>query len=227
MTPIRVAVLFARADSIYKKLRGCNLTVWDERRDARNWPGGCPVIAHPPCRAWGGLRHMAKPIPGERELTLFALEQVRKWGGVLEHPRRSQLWPELRLPLGEQVDEFGGYTLQVNQCWWGHKAEKASLLYVCRVRPAEIPPVTVDLAAPLHTVGCCGRGGSGVRQKWRPEISHADRERTPVRFARWLIAIARSASTARRADLHGGRARLAASSARRPANTARTAASTA
>ena len=45
----QVAVLFARADSIYKTLPGCD--VYDIKRDARTWPGGCPVVAHPPCRA--------------------------------------------------------------------------------------------------------------------------------------------------------------------------------
>jgi hypothetical protein len=33
-----VAVLFARADSIYKTLAGCD--VWDEARDALKWLGG-------------------------------------------------------------------------------------------------------------------------------------------------------------------------------------------
>lgn len=46
-----VAVLFARADSHYKAIDGCD--VWDIERDARKWPGGAPVVAHPPCRAWG------------------------------------------------------------------------------------------------------------------------------------------------------------------------------
>jgi hypothetical protein len=35
-----VAVLFARADSVYKALDGCD--VWDIERDARRWPGGSP-----------------------------------------------------------------------------------------------------------------------------------------------------------------------------------------
>lgn len=33
-----VAVLFARADSVYKELSGTD--VWDIRRDATRWPGG-------------------------------------------------------------------------------------------------------------------------------------------------------------------------------------------
>jgi len=87
-----VSVLFARQDSIYKTLTDCD--VWDIERDALKWPGGNPIIAHPPCRAWGSLRHFAKPRPGERELALWAVKQVRAEGGVLEHPARSLLWAE-------------------------------------------------------------------------------------------------------------------------------------
>jgi len=74
-----VAVLFARADSIYKTLPGCD--VYDIERDARTWPGGCPVVAHPPCRAWASLRNHAKPREGEKDLAHFAVAMVRKWGG--------------------------------------------------------------------------------------------------------------------------------------------------
>ena len=28
---------------------------WDIERNALNWPGGNPIVAHPPCRAWGQL----------------------------------------------------------------------------------------------------------------------------------------------------------------------------
>ena len=48
-----VAALFVRADSIYKLMPGVD--AWDIERDARAWPGGSPVVAHPPCRAWGAL----------------------------------------------------------------------------------------------------------------------------------------------------------------------------
>ena len=38
-----VSVLFARADSHYKALPGCD--VWDEARDASLRPGGAPEFA--------------------------------------------------------------------------------------------------------------------------------------------------------------------------------------
>lgn len=73
-----VAVLFARADSIYKTLPGCD--VYDIDRDARTFPGGMPVVAHPPCRMWGKLRQFAKGRPDEKDLARFAVAMVRQWG---------------------------------------------------------------------------------------------------------------------------------------------------
>lgn len=51
---IPISVLFARRDSVYKQFE--DFDVWDIDRDARPWLGGTPVIAHPPCHAWGRLR---------------------------------------------------------------------------------------------------------------------------------------------------------------------------
>ena len=42
-----IAILFARKDSVYKAMPG--LDVYDFERDALTWPGGAPLIAHPPC----------------------------------------------------------------------------------------------------------------------------------------------------------------------------------
>ena len=92
-----IAVLFARDDSRYKQLDGYD--VYDIHRDARNYCLSYPVLAHPPCRAWGMLSHMANPRPDEKQLAYFALAQVRLNGGVLEHPAGSRLWKEAYLPL--------------------------------------------------------------------------------------------------------------------------------
>lgn len=109
MTP--VAVLFARADSIYKTMPGCD--VYDIERDARTWPGGCPVVAHPPCRAWGRLRKFAKPRDDEKSLGPWAVEQVRTWGGVLEHPAESTLFAHCGMPRpGQFPDEHGGWSVE-------------------------------------------------------------------------------------------------------------------
>jgi hypothetical protein len=181
----KVAVLFARRDSIYKNLRGVD--VWDADRDAMNWPGGCPVVAHPPCRAWGRLRLFAAPDEGERELALWAVDQVREWGGVLEHPRCSLLWPAMDLPKPGHWDKHGGWTLQVHQHWWGHRAEKATWLYVCGgPRAKDLPPVPFVNTRPPRVVNSRKRHGD-----LRKHITKPEREHTPVEFAKWLVAVAR------------------------------------
>lgn len=180
----QVAVLFARADSHYKALPGVD--VWDAARDARRWPGGCPVIAHPPCRAWGAFSMFAKPRDGERELALWAVQQVRQWGGVLEHPKASKLWPEAGLPAPGKHDGFGGWTLGIHQHWWGHRAEKSTLLYVVGCAPRDIPEMPLQLDYATHVIGDVGRAGNGKR----PEISKAEREHTPPALARWLVDLA-------------------------------------
>lgn len=178
-----VAVLFARADSIYKTLPGCD--VWDIERDARRWPGGCPVVTHPPCRAWGRLRHFANPRPDEKDLAIWAVEQVRKWGGVLEHPALSTLWPTMGLPLpGNDMDTFGGWTKPIYQYWFGHRAEKKTWLYIVGIGPQELPAYPLVLGEPSHVVQSRKRVGS------RPHITKAEREHTPIELAKWLVALA-------------------------------------
>jgi hypothetical protein len=185
-----IAVLFAREDSIYKSIQG--LDVFDLARDARTFGGGRPVIAHPPCRAWGRLRAFAKPRLDEKALGLFAVHAVRANGGVLEHPEASQLWAAAGLPLPRAgCDEFGGWTLPVVQQWWGHRARKATWLYIVGVKPSEMPRMPLVLGEASHTVGLwSGRD----RARCRPEIRKAEREATPPLFAEWLVEVAALAS---------------------------------
>jgi hypothetical protein len=183
-----IAVLFARSDSHYKSLLGTD--VWDIERDARTWPGGCPVVAHPPCRAWGRLRQFANPRKGERLLATWSIRQVRKFGGVLEHPVGSLLWPKAGLPKPGQRDKFGGWTLPIHQHWWGHRAEKATLLYIVGCEPANIPDMPFRMDEPTHVVQSRKRAGS------RPHITKAEREHTPPQLAAWLCELARRCSKA-------------------------------
>jgi hypothetical protein len=184
-----VAVLFARADSIYKTLPGCD--VYDINRDARTWPGGCPVVAHPPCRAWASLRNWAKPREGEKDLALWAVAQIRAWGGVLEHPALSTLWTVAALPKSGEHDKFGGWTLVADQHWWGHRARKRTRLYICGIKPSDIPTMPMRLGDATHTVGLwSGRD----RATCRPSIAKHEYEETPTEFALWLVKLARRTS---------------------------------
>lgn len=178
-----VAVLFARGDSIYKTMPGCD--VWDIERDARQYRGGMPIVAHPPCRAWGRLRHFANPRPGERELALWSVCMVRIWGGVIEHPASSLLWPVAMLPEPGQRDGWGGWTLAAPQQWWGHRAEKATRFYVVGCEPSAMPAVPLVMGEATHVIQ------SRKREDHRPHVSKAEREHTPPALAAWLVELAR------------------------------------
>lgn len=181
-----VAALFVRQDSVYKTMPGVD--AWDMERDARKWPGGCPVVAHPPCRAWASLRHHAKPRDGEKDLAHFAIAQVRQWGGVLEHPLLSTLWPVAGLPEPGQRDESGGRTLIVDQHWWGHRARKRTRLYIVGCDAANEPLMPMQLGEATHTVGLwSGRD----KARARPSITKPEYEGTPPEFAHWLVELAR------------------------------------
>jgi hypothetical protein len=178
-----VAVLFARADSIYKQLPGTD--VYDIERDALTFPGGMPIVAHPPCRAWGLLRQFSKPRDGEKELALWAVDQIRRCGGVLEHPAGSTLWPAAGLPEPGKRDQWGGWTLVVYQHWFGHRAEKATRLYIVGCFPADIPDIPMRLDKPTH----CIRPTKSYPRL--PSVTKAEREHTPTDFAVWLLDLAR------------------------------------
>ena len=179
----RVAVLFAREDSTYKTLPGCE--VYDVARDARTYDGPWPVVAHPPCRAWGRLRTFANPRPDERNLARLAVALVREFGGVLEHPAGSTLWPAQTLPRPGERDAFGGWTLAAPQHWWGHKAEKATWFYVVGCEPRDQPDLPFVLGDAAYVVQ------SRKREDYRPHITKAEREHTPPELANWLVELAR------------------------------------
>lgn len=160
-----IAALFTRKDSPYLSL-GCDC--YDIDRDALTWRGGSRLIAHPPCRAWGQYSHIAKPRPGERQLALWAIDKVRTFGGALEHPINSKLWAESGCSGWGLRDQFGGILVPFLQCSFGHRAPKASCLYLV---DCEVP----SFPEPRPTSTTVER------------MCRAEREATPPELAKWLV----------------------------------------
>ena len=191
----RVTVLYAHRLSPYWDLP---VDVFDERRDARSFsnPGRGLVIAHPPCRLWSRMRHLSTALGSESEHAFFALDQVRQYGGVLEHPAYSAFWDAAALPRPDRVrsrveDEYGGWTLTVSQKWWGHRCEKLTWLYIVGCSATEIPELPLVLGQSSHV---CAGG-----QSERPVIDVNERNLTPVAFAWWLEELASRCSGSARA----------------------------
>ena len=75
-----VAALCVAPNSVYKTMPGVD--AYDKARDVRQFAGGMPVVAHPPCRAWSAYTaHQAKPEPGEKELGLLCADWLKREGG--------------------------------------------------------------------------------------------------------------------------------------------------
>lgn len=177
-----VAALYIDPRGPYPKMPGVDC--WDESRDARRYSGPAPVVAHPPCGPWSRLRYFCKHQP--RDCAIIAVEQVRRWGGVLEHPECSLLWRDQQLPVpGGFPDQYGGWSIEVDQVSWGHKARKRTWLYIVGVAPVDITPRRGGI--PTHCVNSRSRDTALL------ELSAAGRRRTPPLFAEWLVSIARSA----------------------------------
>lgn len=180
-----LAALFVLRDSVYKSIPGVDC--YDEDRDARTYIGNYPVIAHPPCRSWGRFKHFSKGNMEDKALAPWAVETVRRCGGVLEHPAYSSLWKYCGLPApGFGYDAFGGWTLSVDQFWFGHKAQKRTWLYIVGCHPMQIPAYSINLSAITHVVDTRSRAN-----RHKAYITHRERHATPEPFARWLVALAR------------------------------------
>jgi hypothetical protein len=128
------------------------------------------------------LSHMANPRPDEKQLAYFALAQVRLNGGILEHPAGSRLWKEAPLPLGDEVDEFGGFTIEIDQFDFGHVAHKNTKLYICGIAKDKLPPLPPkNLSSTDRSI--CGN----VRGTKR--CTQYQREYTPDNLIYWMTNI--------------------------------------
>lgn len=171
----RVAALCVAPRSLYKKIPF--VEAYDASRDARSFPGGLPVVAHPPCAQWSRLRGFAKPDPDLASLALFCLEHVRREGGVLEHPYPS-LFFRRYLPAPGHFD-CGGFTIIIDQSWFGFPTRKRTQLYISGLAPHQIPKYPFELGDSFADLSHLGK---------------AHRSRTYPLLANWLIQIAQLTS---------------------------------
>lgn len=136
-----ISALYVETDGCYYNLP--SVDPWDITRDARQYAGPYPVVAHPPCQRWGRFWHGSTRKPHQYKLGdddgcfAQALRAVRRFGGVLEHPADSQAWKHFGLNRPtrhtgwHRADLFGGWTCYVEQGHYGHTSRKPTWLYVC------------------------------------------------------------------------------------------------
>jgi hypothetical protein len=198
-----IAALFVRRGGVYYELP--SVDPWDEDRDARLYAGPWPVVAHPPCKRWGRY-WSGGPSARERRVLgddggcfAAALESVRRWGGVLEHPEASHAWRRFGLNAPPRsggwvmADFDGGWTCCVEQGHYGHAARKATWLYAVR---ADLPSLRWGPAPsgvrPDEGFHSAEERRRAVKTGACQRLSHRQREATPPEFRDVLISIARS-----------------------------------
>ena len=179
-------VLCVLPDSVYKSL---DCDTYDQARNAWTFNGPGPVVAHPPCRTWGRLRHFAHPNETEHALAVHCLNLVRQFGGVLEHPAGSSLWQTCHLPRPGKIKNPMAYSICVDQFVWGHRAQKATWLYIVGCPPRRLPPIPFTLRT-AQCVIATSRSNRAGSPGHRPEVSKHERSATPLPFANWLLAVA-------------------------------------
>lgn len=190
-----IAALFVQSDGCYSGLDHVDL--WDESRDARKYGGPFPVVAHPPCQLWGNLACVnyarwggEHNMPGNDDgCFTFAVEAVKQFGGVLEHPAKSRAFRAHGLPIpggsGWQKSLFGGYVCEVWQSAYGHRANKATwLFYYGMTRPFEL---RWNRPTGTHQVGWQDSRG---KDRNKPTLSKREANATPVLFRDELIRLA-------------------------------------
>lgn len=71
-----VAVLCCSSKSAYNEMT--NVECYDRARDVRTFPGGKPVVAHPPCRSWSACG-LPKPGWAHHKRNLWSMEVLQAW----------------------------------------------------------------------------------------------------------------------------------------------------
>lgn len=206
-----VAALFVQRDGAYYDLP--DVDPWDKGRDARQYAGPWPVVAHPPCQRWGKF-WAGQPLwiarTGQRKVKgddagcfSAALAAVRAWGGVLEHPWASHAWPHFGLAVPArsggwiEADAVGGWTCCVEQGRYGHYARKPTLLYAHGTALPDLrwgisEPTFPEWAVERYGLAKCKRAGElAFKGGGTDSVSRIG---TPPEFRDVLLSLARWAA---------------------------------
>lgn len=203
-----IAALYVETDGCYYGLP--DVDPWDIARDARTYAGPWPVVAHPPCQRWGRFWHGSPRKPHQFQIGddggcfAAALDAVRTFGGVLEHPADSHAWRAFGLNKPDRRCEWisadwdGGWTCYVDQAHYGHTAKKPTWLYA--VAPFDLLPIInmQRVEQRLDPVVLARHGYKVARRRGIVSLiggkdKTAQRNATPIAFRDMLLGIARTA----------------------------------
>jgi len=204
-----VAALFVETSGVY--FDAANVDPWDEPRDARKYAGPHPIVAHPPCQRWGRFWHGSTRKPHQYRkgddggCFRSALDSLRRFGGVLEHPADSHAWAAFGLAKpprsGGWVEaEPGMWTCCVYQGHYGHDAGKPTWLLAAGMTREELPELRWGKCEQrLHPVALARHGYEKARRiGMLAMVGGKDKTRirntTPVPFRDALLDIARRAT---------------------------------
>lgn len=205
---VRCAALYVATGGAYFGLPG--VEPWDEARDARKYAGPYPVVAHPVCDRWCQMAPVNQARYGHKVgddggCFAAALDAVRRFGGVLEHPALSLAWAAHGLPRpptggGWVKTMCGGWTCHVEQRHYGHRARKATWLYAFGVVPPSLkwgpgpaPEAWISADRPRAELAAMGIA----------QLSKREAKATPPAFRDLLLEIARSANQTPNTKLSG------------------------
>jgi len=202
----KVAALFVQDNGCYMNLK--HVDAWPLQRDARKYSGNLPVVAHPPCQLWGSFAAVnyarwggEHNKPGNDEGYFeAALNSVKRFGGVLEHPAKSRAFSHYGIckptGVGWTQSKDGGWVCEVWQSAYGHRANKATWLYYFgSVRPFELK---WDRPTGSHQIGFYDQRG---KENNKPTLGKKEANATPIEFRDELIRLALYAAPVRTKDL--------------------------
>jgi len=186
-----VAALYVASGGAYYGLP--NVEPWGlPERDARDYSGPHPVVAHPPCGSWVAPlafvneTRYGHPVGGDKGCFASAMWAVRKFGGVLEHPASTTAFKFFGLPTPQRGSwQIAGPDLWVTKCSqsaYGHRARKQTFLLYAGRDPGPICWDDLKGEALVSWLPNTSRDA--------PRLSKREAKATPPKFRDMLLALA-------------------------------------